>query len=407
MDKGESRQSKTILVLLDWEKAFDKVRHDKLIEALERMGLPPKITTIIKNCYKKASFYTSMDGKSSGWKKQSTGIRQGCPLSPYLFIVLMTVMFHDIHENDKQKMTRQRIKGTQADEVIYADDTICIGQSERAINRLLKTIEEEGAKYGMILNKGKCEMVGCGKLQKIKFGDGSKVNRKYEAKYLGCMLNEKGDASKEIQTRIASCNGTLQKMHMFFRHGDCTERTKMTVFDAVIRSKLMYGLESTALKSSILKQLDAFQMKGIRKIMRLPSSYADREMTNERALKIAHDRINKSHGKQIQIKRLSVLHRERRITTLAKLIKMKEQDPAASVTMDSSFIPHDHGVRRKGRPRIKWLDTTLEDMWEDMKQDNQDIRGSILNLRNPRHRHLLEEEAGNKKYKFNRDTEQT
>ena len=98
-----------------------------------------------------------------------------------------------------------------------------------------------------------------------------------------------------------------------------------------------------------------------------------------------------------------MLHRERRITTLAKLIKMKEQDPAASVTMDSSFIPHDHGVRRKGRPRIKWLDTTLEDMWEDMKQDNQDIRGSILNLGNPRHRHLLEEEAGNKKYKFNRE----
>ena len=84
-----------------------------------------------------------------------------------LFIVLMTVMFHDKHENDKQKMTRQRIKGTQADEVIYADDTICIGQSERAINRLLKAIEEEeGAKYGMKLNKGNCEMVGFGKLQK-------------------------------------------------------------------------------------------------------------------------------------------------------------------------------------------------------------------------------------------------
>ena len=90
------------------------------------------------------------------------------------------------------------------------------------------------------------------------------------------MLNEKEDASKDIQTRIASCNGILQTMHMFFKRGDCSEQTKMTVFDAVIRSKLMYGLESPALNSSLLKGMDAFQMKGIRQIMSLPSSYADR-----------------------------------------------------------------------------------------------------------------------------------
>ena len=132
-----------------------------------------------------------MDGKTSGWKQQCTRIRQGCPLSPYLFVILMTVIFHDIHENDQLKMTKQRIMGTQADEVLYADDTICMAQNERAMNRLLKAIEEEGASYGMKLNKGKCEMLGFGKIQQIKFREGSKVNRRPEAKYLGCVLNEK------------------------------------------------------------------------------------------------------------------------------------------------------------------------------------------------------------------------
>lgn len=42
VDKGESRQNKTLLVLLDWEKAFDKRDHAKLIEALERMNIPGK-----------------------------------------------------------------------------------------------------------------------------------------------------------------------------------------------------------------------------------------------------------------------------------------------------------------------------------------------------------------------------
>ena len=75
-----------------------------------------------------------MDGRKSAWKQQQTGIRQGCPLSPYLLIIFMSVLFRHIHQNDRLKLVRQRIRGTQADQVLYADDTICIAQSERAMN---------------------------------------------------------------------------------------------------------------------------------------------------------------------------------------------------------------------------------------------------------------------------------
>ena len=116
----------------------------------------------------------------------------------------------------------------------------------------------------------------------------------------------------------------------------------------------MYGLESTALKNSLLDRLDAFQMKGIRKIMKLQSSFVDRSMTNERAMRITNERINAGQERQKNLKKLSALHRERRVTALAKLIKMREQDPAAKITMDTdTFRPHDHGVRRVGKPRLR------------------------------------------------------
>eukprot|EP00975_Prorocentrum_lima_P039670 8336229-Prorocentrum_lima.AAC.1 len=50
----------------------------------------------------------------------------------------------------------------QADEVLYADDTICVAQKVPALNRLLTAIETEGRTYGMKLNKEKCELIAFG-----------------------------------------------------------------------------------------------------------------------------------------------------------------------------------------------------------------------------------------------------
>ena len=85
------------MVLLDWENAFDKVDHRKLLESLYRIVIPPKVCRVIKNLYISTSFFIAMNNRNSAWKDQLTGIRQGCPLSPYLFLILMTVLFHDIH----------------------------------------------------------------------------------------------------------------------------------------------------------------------------------------------------------------------------------------------------------------------------------------------------------------------
>jgi hypothetical protein len=125
-DHGEQTNTKTIMLLLGWEEAFDKVTRHGLFSAIDRMGVDPKIQRIIKALYKSPRFKVEIDGVESQWHEQRTGIRQGCPLSPYLFLIVMTVMFHDIHEGDRQNLIRHRVLGTNYDEVLYADDTICI-----------------------------------------------------------------------------------------------------------------------------------------------------------------------------------------------------------------------------------------------------------------------------------------
>ena len=69
-----------------------------MILAMERLNIPTKVVNILKPLYTNPQFrIKDMEGFST-YRKQRAGIRQGCPLSPYLFVCLMSVIFYDIHE---------------------------------------------------------------------------------------------------------------------------------------------------------------------------------------------------------------------------------------------------------------------------------------------------------------------
>ena len=172
------------------------------------------------------SWWRRRAGSQSG--KQGSGIRQGCPLSPCLFIALMTVLFFDVHRKLQGQEEEQRVKGAEFDQVLFADDTICIAQDKQVMEDMLKAIEEEGAKYGMKLNKKKCELLAWGTIEQVKMADGTILNKTDTAKYLGCQLNVKADGIKELKARTRDCMAVMAKLDEFWLRGDCTEKHKST-----------------------------------------------------------------------------------------------------------------------------------------------------------------------------------
>ena len=281
IDKGEMTNTKTLLVLLDWEKAFDRVSHVGLFKCLERLQVDGKIINLIKAMYSHPTFYVEVDGTDSQWHTQNAGIRQGCPLSPYLFIALMTVLFHDVHHIHKPTSQSSRVAGMEYDEVLFADDTICISESEAAMEQMLKAIVTEGAKYGMKSNKAKCELLAFGKARPVKFSDGTRLKPQEEVKYLGCSLNSKADSRRELQKRISECMMILKKLDIFWRHGDSSLKQKMEVYNAVVKTKLIYGLESMQLTQATAQKLDTFHLKGLRKMLKMETTFVNRENNNE------------------------------------------------------------------------------------------------------------------------------
>ena len=89
MDIAERTQDTLHVLLLDWEKAFDKITHSSLIHTLRRYGLPEKLVQAVSSIYTNPTFAVKITGRTSAFKQQHSGIRQGCPLSPYLFLAVL------------------------------------------------------------------------------------------------------------------------------------------------------------------------------------------------------------------------------------------------------------------------------------------------------------------------------
>ena len=137
----------------------------------------------------------------------------------------------------------------------------------KVMNLMLKAIEEVGSLSWMKLNKGKCEALIFGGRAKVNFKDKEAVKSVEHAKYLGCNLNKHNDTTKEVRSRLKDAMITMKMMHTFWNHSNCSVRFKLTVLQAVLYSKVLFGLESAELTATALASLDVFQLKGLRKIL--------------------------------------------------------------------------------------------------------------------------------------------
>ena len=110
----------------------------------------------------------------------------------------------------------------------------------RAINKQIAQIEIQGLKYGLKLNKAKCEVLTSADNPNINFQDGKKIKIKDTVTYLGCDINKNGDIKREVSKRISNAMTTLKRLDLFWRHSNCPVKFKLIALDATLRSKLLY-----------------------------------------------------------------------------------------------------------------------------------------------------------------------
>ena len=111
-----------MIISKDSEKAFDKIQHLFMTKTLQKMSIEGTYLNIVKAIYEKPTANIILNGEK--WKifPLTSGIRQGCPLSPLLFNIVLEVLATAIREE-------KEIKGIQIGKEVlkcslFADDVI-------------------------------------------------------------------------------------------------------------------------------------------------------------------------------------------------------------------------------------------------------------------------------------------
>lgn len=153
------------LLAIDFEKAFDSVSQSFLQKTLLSFGFGPSFRKWVEIMYTNTLSCVMNNGNSTGYFKVERGVRQGDPLSSYLFILCIEIMAHRVRYDNS-------IKGlcfgdNQVKQVLYADDMTLLVEDIESINRAEFLFAEFERLSGLRINKDKTKILCLGSLKNI------------------------------------------------------------------------------------------------------------------------------------------------------------------------------------------------------------------------------------------------
>ena len=142
---------------------------------------------------------------------------------------------------------------------------------------------------------------------------------------------------------------------------------------------------------SLQNKLNTFQLKGLRKMMKMKTTYIERDNTNEKVFLEANRRCKG----ECTIIPLSEQYINAKIKAFAKLLNLRRGDPRAEIVFQPGTLkPHDYGKKRVGRPRNNWIKETTELFWKkEVQAKSATYAQTKLNLDDPVHIELISEAA--------------
>ena len=251
---------------VDLEKAYDSVSRDKLWLALKEHNVSKQLLSAMQSLYENGWARVRVGERESPQVQVRKGVRQGCPLSPWLFNVFIDKI---VSEARKRFQGSVRLSTGQVEVLLFADDLVVLAESEEALQNNLQVVNDELEVWGMRANWLKTKVMRIArKPEECRIEVNSeRVEQIEEMKYLGAMISGNGSMDGEVELRIGMAARMIGAIgSSVLGRKELTKGTKLRVVNAMVLPTLTYGCETWTLQTRHRGRVEAMQMRVMRRI---------------------------------------------------------------------------------------------------------------------------------------------
>ena len=282
------------------------------------------------------------EGTLSSWFNTTTGVRQGCLLSPVLFNIFLENIMSEALQTFNGTVS---VGGRNISNLRFADDIDLMAGSQKELGELTERVDTTSAAYGMEVSteKSKIMAIATEKTQPEIKVRGKTLEQVESFKYLGTQITKDGRSDTEIKSRLAMATAALAKLQPLLNNKSITIRTKIRLLRAIVISTALYGCEAWTLSAEMERRIQAFEFRCLRRVLKV---------------QYTEHRTNVSIREEIT----SIMGLHDPLLTIVKKRKMQfyghtnRAGNLATTILQGSV----DGKRGRGRPRTTWLKNIVD-----------------------------------------------
>ena len=353
---------------VDYRKAFDSLHRDTLWQLLRHYGVPSKLMRLIEKSYEGMACQVVHGGKLTRRFNVKTGVRQGCLLSPFLFLLAIDYIMKKTTDGTRNGI--QWTVWTQLDDLDFADDLALLSHSHQQMQDKTSRLESTSSQVGLDIHPQKTQVLKvnttCTEPVKLKMNNLEEVET---FTYLGSVIDQQGGTDADVKTRIGKARAAFVTLKNVWKSHQMTTSTKIRLFNSNVKSVLLYGSETWRTTKTTIQKIQAFINTCLRKILRIhwPETISNADLWQRTKQLPAEDEIKRRRWRWIG-------------HTLRK--------PPSNITRQA-LTWNPQGKRKRGRPKNSWrrdLEADTRQMghtWrelETMAQDRSRWRATVDGL---------------------------
>ena len=190
------------ILMVDFEKAYDNVNREAVLCLLHRLNFPRWVTRVVSNFFQNTKYIHSLGGAAPVYYDANKGLKQGCPLSPLLYIVLHDILLAHATNSAQGKLTLKS----------FMDDDAYVGVDQSPLIGLRRSYDLFCGATGARLNLKKCIAITPERCRPKEWRSWPDITSAPTAKYLGVTVSSKLDVDEIWNQTLVKMKRTANRI---------------------------------------------------------------------------------------------------------------------------------------------------------------------------------------------------